>query len=69
MNWDAVGAIAELVGATAVVLTLVYLSIQLRQNTRAVEHATERGVWEDASTWMYKLAENPVPQGDMREEY
>jgi len=48
MNWDAVGAIAELIGATAVVLTLVYLSIQLRQNTRAVEHATERGVWEDA---------------------
>ena len=32
MNWDALGAIAELLGAIAVLLTLVYLAIQLRQN-------------------------------------
>ena len=30
MNWDAVGAIGEIVGAFAVVLSLVYLSIQIR---------------------------------------
>ena len=30
MNWDAIGAIAELVGALAVVATLVYFSIQIR---------------------------------------
>ena len=33
MNWDAIGAIAELTGAFAVVLTLIYLAVQLRQNT------------------------------------
>ena len=32
MNWDALGAIAELLGAIAVLMTLVYLAIQLRQN-------------------------------------
>ena len=37
MNWDAIGAIGEIVGALAVFLTLVYLAIQLRQNTRAVQ--------------------------------
>ena len=31
MNWDAIGAVGELIGATAVVLTLGYLAIQLRQ--------------------------------------
>jgi hypothetical protein len=31
MNWDAVAAIAELLGAISVVSTLVYLSIQTRQ--------------------------------------
>jgi hypothetical protein len=31
MNWDAIGAIGEVIGATAVVLTLAYLAIQLRQ--------------------------------------
>jgi len=30
MNWDAIGALGEIVGATAVVLTLVYLASQVR---------------------------------------
>ena len=31
MNWDAIGAVGEIIGASAVVLTLGYLAIQLRQ--------------------------------------
>ncbi len=34
MNWDAIGAIAELAGALAVVITLIYLSVQMRQNSK-----------------------------------
>lgn len=34
MNWDAIGAIGEIVGAIAVVATLVYLARQIQQNTR-----------------------------------
>ena len=30
MNWDAIGAIGELVGALAVFLTLIYLATQIR---------------------------------------
>ena len=30
MNWDAIGAIGEILGAAAVVATLVYLAIQVR---------------------------------------
>ena len=59
MNWDAIGAFAETISAIAVVVTFVFLTIQLRQNTRAIEHATNRAVFEDAYTWMYKVAENP----------
>ncbi|MFT4562959.1 MAG: hypothetical protein ACI9BW_002710 [Gammaproteobacteria bacterium] len=40
MNWDALGAISELVGALAVVATLVYLAIQIRQNTKQIEENT-----------------------------
>ena len=36
MNWEAIGAIGEVVGATAVFLTLAYLALQIRQNTNAV---------------------------------
>jgi len=42
MNWDAIGAIAELLGAIGVIASLVYLATQIRhsreqmgQNTRA----------------------------------
>ena len=30
MNWDAIGAIAELLGAAAVLITLIYLAVQIR---------------------------------------
>ncbi len=41
MNWDAVGAVAELAGAGGVILSLVYLAVQIRQNTKQMER-TER---------------------------
>ena len=37
MNWDAIGAIGEVTGAITVVITLIYLSIQVRQNTRSMD--------------------------------
>jgi hypothetical protein len=36
MNWNALGAIGEIIGALAVFLTLGYLAVQIRQNTKAV---------------------------------
>ena len=33
MNWDALGAIGELAGATAVFASLVYLALQIRLRT------------------------------------
>ena len=39
MNWDAVGAIAELAGALGVVASLAYLAVQIRQNTAQMERS------------------------------
>ena len=36
MNWEAVGALGELVGAIAVLLTLLYLARQVKQATSAI---------------------------------
>ena len=33
MNWDAIGAVGESLGAIAVLITLFYLAVQIRQNT------------------------------------
>lgn len=59
MNWDALGALGEIVGAVAVVITLIYLAVQTRQNTAAVRHAFARGVMEDANAWRFKIVEDP----------
>ncbi len=70
MNWDAIGAIGEIVGAIAVVMTLVVLIFQVRHNTQAQEesnkfermaaidrHADTMGVWRARVTENSELAE------------
>jgi hypothetical protein len=37
MNWDAIGAIGEIIGAIGVIATLGYLAYQIRQNTAQLE--------------------------------
>ena len=37
MNWDAIGAVGEILGGLAVVATLFYVARQIRDHTRAVE--------------------------------
>jgi len=39
MEWEAVGAIGEVSGAIAVFITLIYLAVQLRQNTDQARQA------------------------------
>jgi hypothetical protein len=46
MNWDAFGAIAEMVGAAAVVATLLYLAVQLRAANRQTELESFRHTWD-----------------------
>ena len=37
MNWEVMGVVAEVVGAAAVIITLVYLATQIRQNTNQLK--------------------------------
>jgi hypothetical protein len=40
MDWNAIGAVAELVGALGVVISLAYLAVQIRQNTHHIDFNT-----------------------------
>jgi hypothetical protein len=40
MNWEAITAISEIIGAVAVVVSLIYLAGEVRQNTRAIRGST-----------------------------
>ncbi len=39
MNWDAISAVAEVVGLAAVVISVVYLALQIRQQTSEIRTA------------------------------
>ena len=48
MNWDAIGAMGEWAGAVAVVVTLFYLAMQVRQSNVVALAEAERDFW---TTW------------------
>lgn len=59
MNWDAVGAIAELVGAAGVIATLGYLAVQVRQNTISTRTSSYQAVVEAISDWSRAVGLTP----------
>jgi hypothetical protein len=44
MSWEALSAVGQIVGAAAVVISLAYLAIQVRQNTRSARAASFHAV-------------------------
>lgn len=59
MNWDAVGAIGQVVGAVLVGITLIYLALQLRQNTLALRSSTFLAISTLMGSTMEVLATQP----------
>jgi uncharacterized protein with PQ loop repeat len=55
MNWEAVGAIGEIIGAIAVVVTLIYLAVQVHQNTKSVQASTYQLVAEALADTCFRL--------------
>ena len=66
MNWDAIGAIAETLGAVGVIASLVYLATQIRhsrehmiENTKNVRIASEHSRAEQRTAQAAVLAQSP----------
>ena len=58
MNWDAIGAVGEILGAAVVVVTLGYLAIQLRLARGAYEIQSTYSSHEYYSRWRTAIIEN-----------
>ena len=61
VNWEAVGAIAESVGALGVILSLIYVGLQVRQNTQQVRLSRFQEAsssLQDGFAPIYNAAEN-----------
>jgi hypothetical protein len=62
VNWEAAGAIGEIVGAAGVIATLAYLAVQTRQNTKAVNASTFQANTEIWQGWYLALAGADAPE-------
>jgi hypothetical protein len=58
VNWVAIGAIGELIGGAAVIATLIYLAIQLRQNTKGIRAQAYYNVVSGKNALYRELASN-----------
>jgi len=58
MNWEAVTAIAELIGAIAIVVSLVYVGIQINENSHEVRSATAQQATSAIADWYTSLGNN-----------
>jgi len=59
VNWDAIGALAELLGAFGVIATLGYLALQIRQNTTALRGNGHEVALEHLTAVLLTLSTNP----------
>ena len=59
MNWDAIAAIGEIIGAAGVIVTLVYLGYQIRQNTGELRQGAFRDVFGAFSNYRQSVYANP----------
>ena len=59
MNWDAVGAIAELAGALGVIASLAYLAVQIRQNSRVTGMNAGHSIANEIATFLERISLDP----------
>ena len=58
MNWEAISAISDIVGAIAVVISLIYVAAQIRQNTRMMRSGAKQSLTEATQGVIYKAMDN-----------
>ena len=59
MNWEAIGATGEVVGAMAVIFTLVFLAIQIRSNTNAIRANAQYDIQTRLSDISFQIGYSP----------
>jgi hypothetical protein len=58
VNWEAISAIGQLVGALAVVISLIYLANQVRSNARETRLAAGRSTLDFLNRFTQQIAEH-----------
>jgi hypothetical protein len=59
VNWEAISAIGQIVGALAVVISLIYVTREVRSNAHATRHAAMRSTLDAFNRLAEQTAEHP----------
>jgi len=59
MNWDAIAAIAEIVSAIAVVVSLLYVAFEVRSGTRAIRVASRDSSFQSLMDFNFAVMSDP----------
>jgi hypothetical protein len=59
MNWTKVSSIAEILGSAAVVVTLIFLTIQVRQNTAALQTSSRQATAHSDVDLLMEVSRRP----------
>ena len=60
MSLNDLANLGQVIGALAVVISLIYVALQIRQNTNAVRSATAQTVHEHFAKWYHLVAADDV---------
>ncbi len=60
MNWDAVQAVAESIGALAVVVSIAYVALQIRQNTRSIRASAHQDLLNHVAQLNLRITDDPT---------
>ena len=63
MNWEAIGAVSETLGAMAVFVSIVVLIAQVRSNTKAIQAAAVMDLESQVAKSWHDAAQNPYTTG------
>ena len=60
MGWQEISTLSEIVGSIAVVVTLIYLAIQIRDSAKASRSAAVTDATGGIQSWYQELGSNPT---------
>ena len=58
MDWEAIGSIAEAIGSLFVLISVLYLAVQLRQNTNIVKSESHHAVTDTCNAVSTLIAQD-----------
>ncbi len=59
MNWTKASAVAEILSSVAILITLVYLVVEIGQNTEALQASSRQAVLEGDVQFLYQATNVP----------